>query len=35
MTKAMTLKQFYQNMAVPESCALGKRIYKKQFYEKC
>ncbi len=33
MTKSMTLEQFYQNMAVPESCALGKRIYKKQFYE--
>ena len=33
MTTAMTLEQFYQNMAVPEACALGKRIYKKQFYE--
>ncbi|MCH8136883.1 MAG: DUF4391 domain-containing protein [Proteobacteria bacterium] len=33
MTTAMTLEQFYQNMAVPENCALGKRIYKKQFYE--
>ncbi len=26
-------EQFYQNMAVPDACALGKRIYKKQFYE--
>ena len=33
MTTAMTLEQFYENMAVPEACALGKRIYKKQFYE--
>ncbi len=33
MTKARTLDQFYQNMAVPEACALGKRLYKKQFYE--
>lgn len=33
MTAAITLEDFYQNMAVPESCALGKRIYKKQFYE--
>ena len=29
----MTLKEFYQNMAVPESCALHKRIFKKHFYE--
>lgn len=33
MTTAMTLVQFYQTMAVPEPCVLGKRIYKKQFYE--
>ena len=33
MTTAMTLEQFYQNMAVPEACALEKRIYKKQFYD--
>ncbi len=30
----MTLDEFYQNMMVPESCALHKRIFKKQFYEK-
>ncbi len=33
MTAAITIEGFYQNMAVPESCTLGKRIYKKQFYE--
>jgi len=33
MTTALTLEQFYQNMAVPEACGLGKRLYKKQFYE--
>ncbi len=33
MTTAITLDQFYQNMALPEACALGKRIYKKQFYD--
>ncbi len=33
MTTIMTLDQFYQNMAVPEGCTLGKRIYKKQFYD--
>lgn len=30
----MTLDQFYQNMAIPDACLLGKRVYKKQFYEK-
>jgi hypothetical protein len=29
----MTLDEFYQNMMVPESCALHKRIFKKHFYE--
>lgn len=29
----MTLEEFYKNMAVPDACVLGKRIYKKQFYE--
>ena len=33
MTAAITLEDFYHNMAVPNTCALGKRIYKKQFYE--
>jgi len=33
MTTAITLYQFYQNMALPEACALGKRIFKKQFYD--
>ena len=29
----MTLDEFYQNMMVPESCGLHKRIFKKHFYE--
>jgi hypothetical protein len=29
----VTLDEFYQNMMVPESCALHKRIFKKHFYE--
>lgn len=29
----MTPNQFYQNMAIPNACYLGKRVYKKQFYE--
>ena len=29
----MTLNDFYQHLAIPDSCLLGKRIYKKQFYE--
>lgn len=33
MTTTMTLDKFYQNLAVPEACGLGKRLYKKQFYE--
>jgi len=33
MIKAITLEQFYQNLAIPEACVLGKRIYKTQFYE--
>jgi len=33
MTETMTLEQFYQNMAVPDDCVLGKRIYKKTFYD--
>lgn len=33
MTTAITLDQFYQNMTLPETCILGKRIFKKQFYD--
>jgi len=33
MTTDMKLERFYRNLAVPEACALGKRIYKTQFYE--
>lgn len=27
------IQAFYDNLAVPDSCLLGKRIFKKQFYE--
>ena len=33
MTTAMSIEKFYDNMAIPDACALGKRIFKKQFYE--
>lgn len=33
MILPMTINDFYQNMGVPETCILGKRIYKKKFYE--
>ena len=33
MTTATTLHQFYENLAVPDRCVLGKRLFKKQFYE--
>ena len=29
----MTLKDFYQQLAIPDSCYLDRRIYKKQFYD--
>jgi hypothetical protein len=28
-----TIEDFYSNLAVPESCHLGKRLFKKHFYE--
>lgn len=28
-----TIEDFYRNLAVPESCHLGKRLFKKHFYE--
>nr|WP_321259084.1 DUF4391 domain-containing protein [uncultured Pseudodesulfovibrio sp.] len=28
-----TIEDFYSNLAVPESCYLGKRLFKKHFYE--
>ena len=28
-----TIENFYSNLAVPESCYLGKRLFKKHFYE--
>ena len=33
MTSIRTIDEFYANLAVPKSCHLGKRIFKKQFYE--
>ncbi len=33
MTTPATLDQFYENLAVPGRCMLGKRLFKKQFYE--
>ena len=33
MTTATALDQFYETLAVPDRCMLGKRLFKKQFYE--
>jgi len=33
MSDVRSIEDFYQNLAVPEACALGKRLFKKQFYE--
>ncbi|WP_306120901.1 MULTISPECIES: DUF4391 domain-containing protein [unclassified Roseitalea] len=33
MTDIRTIEQFHENLAVPEACVLGKRLFKKQFYE--
>lgn len=33
MTTIRSVEDFYENMAVPDACVLGKRIFKKQFYE--
>ncbi|WP_372837460.1 DUF4391 domain-containing protein [Phaeovulum sp.] len=33
MTVIRSVEDFYENMAVSEACVLGKRIFKKQFYE--
>lgn len=29
----MLLERFYKQLAIPDSCFLGKRVYKKQFYD--
>ncbi|EBA04702.1 hypothetical protein RB2150_11471 [Rhodobacteraceae bacterium HTCC2150] len=33
MSDVHSIEGFYQNFAVPDACALGKRLFKKQFYE--
>ncbi|PRX08763.1 UNVERIFIED_ORG: uncharacterized protein DUF4391 [Martelella mediterranea] len=33
MTEIRSIEGFHQNLAVPEACFLGKRLFKKQFYE--
>lgn len=33
MTGIRSIDQFYENLAIPEACYLGKRLFKKQFYE--
>lgn len=33
MTTIRSVEDFYENMAVPDACVLGKRVFKKQFYE--
>lgn len=33
MTAIRSIEKFHQNLAVPEACVLGKRLFKKQFYE--
>lgn len=33
MSDISSIDGFYDNLAVPETCGLGKRLFKKQFYE--
>jgi hypothetical protein len=33
MSDVRTTEGFYANMGVPDACSLGKRLFKKQFYE--
>lgn len=33
MSDVRSVEDFYENLAVPDACALGKRVFKKQFYE--
>ena len=33
MSDIRSIEDFYANLALPEACSLGKRLFKKQFYE--
>lgn len=33
MTNIRSIEAFHQNLAAPKACVLGKRLFKKQFYE--
>lgn len=33
MSDIRSIEEFYENLGLPEACALGKRLFKKQFYE--
>lgn len=33
MTDIRSIEAFHENLSVPEACTLGKRLFKKQFYE--
>lgn len=33
MTQIRSIEAFHENLAVPDACKLGKRLFKKQFYE--
>ena len=33
MSDIRSIEDFYENLGLPEACALGKRLFKKQFYE--
>lgn len=33
MSDIRSIEAFYANLALPEACALSKRLFKKQFYE--
>lgn len=33
MSDIRSIEDFYANLALPEACVLGKRLFKKQFYE--
>lgn len=33
MSNVRSIEDFYSNLGLPEACSLGKRLFKKQFYE--
>ncbi len=33
MSNIRSIEEFYENLGIPQACALGKRLFKKQFYE--